>query len=152
MFNVMNIDVISRYNVRISTYVMNEIERIVSDNTNGLLGTSPRITQLAQWITTVIRYIKSLGDLSDATNYQYRDAYYFYNTNIYDDGIGEFAFRVSYDKAVGLLVIIDSVSWNFKQNSRYNLLIEHKNSKIVLKESQLRNIIKESIKKVLNII
>ena len=145
----MNIDVLSRYNVKISAYVMNEIERIVSNNTNGLQGTSPRVTQLAQWITTVIRYIKSLGDLSDAANYQYRDSYYYYNTNMYDDGIGEFAFRLSYDSTVGLLVIVDSVSWNFKRNPKYNLLTESKTNKIVLKESQLRNIIKESIKKVL---
>ncbi len=138
----------TKYVIHFSSFFINEVERVVHENTKETNGTSERTQQLGQWITILLRFIQSLGNLDDTSNYTWVNNHYEYNTNIYHNGIGVFSFVITYDNDEKTWVVtIENVSWNFNSNRLFNQLFEKHIDRIAKK--QLKQYINECVREVL---
>ena len=72
-------------------------------------------------IENLLLLIQRLGNLADMSSYIIYDNCIGFDTNMYDEGIGELFFNVYFDKEKGLYVVyILDVNWDFKSNHLYN--------------------------------
>ena len=128
--NVINMS----YEVYYAQKFVNEVKRVLNENTRDLKGTSERVTQVGLWIENLLLFIQRLGNLADMSSYIIYDNCIGFDTNMYDEGIGELFFNVYFDKEKGLYVVyILDVNWDFKSNHLYNTMYENKSREHIMK-------------------
>ena len=129
-----------KYNVYYTQKFASEVERVLNENTRDLRGTSERVTQVGQWIENLLLFIQKLGNLSDMSSYTIYDNCIGFDTNMYDEGIGELLFNVYFDKETSKYnVRLLDANWDFKGNYLYNLMFENKS------KERLIQLIKEAV-------
>ena len=62
-----------RYEVYYAQKFVNEVERVLNENTRDLRGTSERVTQVGFWIGNLLLFIQRLGNLADFGHYTVYD-------------------------------------------------------------------------------
>lgn len=128
--NVINMS----YEVYYAQRFVNEVKRVLNENTRDLRGTSERVTQVGLWIENLLLFIQRLGNLADMNSYIIYDNCIGFDTNMYDEGIGESFFNVYFDKEKGLYVVyILDMNWDFKSNHLYNTMYENKSKEHIMK-------------------
>ena len=111
-----------------------EVERVLNENTRDLRGTSERVAQVGLWIDNLLIFIQRLGNLADIDRYTVYDNYIGFNTNMYDEGIGELFFNVYFDKEKGnYIVYVLDANWDFKSNHLYDTMYENKSKEHLMK-------------------
>ena len=136
--NVIN----TSYKVYYAQQFVNEVERVLNENTRGLRGSSERVMQVGLWIRNLLRFIQDIGNLN--SQYTLHGDCLGYDTTAFDNGIGKFFFTIYYDNVTDeyMIYIID-VSWAFNSNSLYNAMFESK------PKERLKQIIIECVREVL---
>lgn len=128
--NVINM----RYDVYYAQKFVNEVERVLNENTRDLRGTSERVTQVGFWIENLLLFIQRLGNLADMSNFTVYDNCIGFDTNMYDEGVGELFFNVYFDKETSKYnVRLLDANWDFKNNHLYNLMFENKSKEHLMK-------------------
>ena len=117
-----------RYEVYYTQKFVNEVERVLNENTRDLSGTSERVTQVGFWIGNLLLFIPRLGNLAVYDNY------IGFNTNMYEEGIGELFFNVYFDKErKKYIVYVLDANWDFKNNHLYDTMYENKSKESLMK-------------------
>lgn len=138
--NVVNM----KYSVYYDTNFVSELGRVLDENTRGNRGTSERITQVGLWIRNLLVFIQRLGNLSDVDKYNAYGDYLGFDTNLFDNGIGEIYFNIFYDrKSNRYIIFILDVEWDFSSNYLYNLMTENKFNEILKKI--IREVVREAL-------
>lgn len=128
--NVINM----RYDVYYAQKFVNEVERVLNENTRDLRGTSEQVTQVGFWIENLLLFIQRLGNLADFGHYTVYDNCIGFDTNMYDEGVGELFFNVYFDKETSKYnVRLLDANWDFKNNHLYNLMFENKSKESLMK-------------------
>lgn len=123
-----------RYEVYYTQKFVNEVERVLNENTRDLSGTSERVTQVGFWIGNLLLFIQRLGNLADFGHYTVYDNYIGFNTNMYEEGIGELFFNVYFDKErKKYIVYVLDANWDFKNNHLYDTMYENKSKESLMK-------------------
>lgn len=138
----MNCNVINTaYKLTFTTDFNGEVEAKIRLNTSGNSGTSVRVREIGYLITDLLEDIQDVGNLRGS--FTSDGDYYVYASNVCD-----IYFEVYYDPIETNFVIrFIGISWNEGVHP-YEHLLENK-KRVVLKESQLRSIIRETLRRVL---
>lgn len=132
------------YQVYYSERFIYELERVLNENTRDLRGTSERVNQVGVWIENLLMFIQRLGNLADMDDYIVYDKCIGFDTNVYDNGVGEILFNVYFDKETHECTIrLLDIVWNYTHKTIYNAMFENKTKK------RLTEIIQEHVKKAL---
>lgn len=136
--NVIN----TTYKVSYAKRFVDEIERVLNENTRDRRGTSERVTQVGLWIDNLLHFIQSIGNLNGT--YTISSDCSSFDTTMYNNGIGEFFFTVYFDNETEEYIVrIIDVNWDFNTNRLYNLMFENKSIE------RLKQIIRECVKEIL---
>lgn len=138
----MNCNVINKaYKLTFTTDFNGEVEAKIRLNTSGNSGTSVRVREIGYLITDLLEAIQDVGNLRGS--FTSDGDYYAYASDACD-----IYFEVYYDPIETNFVIrFIGISWNEGVHP-YEHLLENK-KRVVLKESQLRSIIRDTIKSIL---
>ena len=113
---------------------------MLNENTRDLRGTSERVTQVGLWIDNLLMFIQRLGNLADIDHYIVYDNCIGFNTNMYEEGIGELFFSVYFDKDTNKYnVRLLDANWDFKSNRLYDMMYENKS------KEHLKKLIQEAV-------
>lgn len=133
--NVIN----TKYKVYYAKRFVNEVERVLNENTRGLRGTSERVMQVGLWIGNLLHFIQSIGNLNET--HSISGNYLCFDTTKFDNGIGKFLFTIYFDNEIEEYIVrILDVIWYFSTNRLYNLMTENKT------EQRLKRLIDEWVR------
>lgn len=136
--NVINI----AYKVSYAKRFVDEVERVLNENTRDGRGTSERVMQVGLWIKNLLHFIQSIGNLNGT--YTITTDCLGFDTTMNDNGIGMFFFTVYFDNETEEYIVrIIDVNWAFNTNRLYNLMFENKSIE------RLKQLIRECVRDVL---